>query len=74
MTEYSKLKWELSKPEVKKLFESKSADTAVPINTFLASKGFDIKLEDQWQWLYVASVFKQEVKWETQGNAGKVKK
>lgn len=34
------------------------------MNKFLRSKGFSIQLKNQWwEWLYVASVFKQQVEW-----------
>jgi hypothetical protein len=63
----------LDNTNVKKLFESKADNRVGPINDFLKSKGFSIKLKDQGEGFYVASVFKQAVKWENPGTAGKLK-
>lgn len=62
--EASRLKNELQDPNVKQLFESKAAKNANEINKFLEIKWFSIRLRDGWEWLYVASVFKQKVEWQ----------
>ena len=61
--EAARLKLELQDPNIKALFESKAATRPQEINKFLESKGFSIRLKDNGEWFYVASVFKQKVNW-----------
>lgn len=66
-SEAARLKTELADPAVKSLFDSRAADNAAEINKYLSSKWFSITLRENGKWLYVASVFKQQVEWSEKG-------
>ena len=66
-SEAARLKAELADPSIRALFDSKAADNPRVINEYLQSKWFSITLRDNGKWLYVASVFKQQVEWSEKG-------